>query len=91
MATTPQLPSAVVTVLLEKLGTDDAFRALFQQNPAAALEQAGASHAQAEGCSKCLKVSALADKATIQSSSKALTSMLTASMGQQPHLLAGSR
>lgn len=87
MATNTQLPASVVATLLHKLGTDDAFRALFQQNPAAALTQAGATEAQATGCSPCLKVHKLADKATIKSSGEALTSMLTAAMGQQPHLL----
>jgi putative modified peptide len=83
-----QLPKAVASKLLDKLGSDDAFRALFQKDVVAALKQVGASDADANSCAGCLRVGKLADKATIKASSQALTSMLTAAMGQQPHLLA---
>jgi putative modified peptide len=84
------LPTVVAARLLDRLGSDDVFRALFQQNPAAALKQVGASDTEAECCSYCLKVTMLADKATIKSSSQALTKMLTTAMGFLPHNL-GSR
>ena len=84
---TAQLSRAVASSLLEKLGQDDVFRALFQHQPAVALQQVGASAAEIEGCAHCLKVTHLADKATIQASSDALVSMLTTSMGYQPHKL----
>ena len=88
MANDPvQLPKAVAAKLLDKLGSDDAFRTLFQSDAVAALKQAGASDAEAKGCGACLRVTKLADKATIKSSSQELTAMLTAAMGYQPHKL----
>jgi putative modified peptide len=88
MATNPtSLPQNVVATLLDKLGSDDAFRELFQQTPLAALKAAGATQEEAEGCAHCLKVSKLADKATIVASHQALQAMLTASMAFQPHKL----
>ena len=46
-----KLPIAVVELLLEKLATDDEYRALFQQNPVAALEMVGATDTTTcEGC-----------------------------------------
>ena len=92
MANNPgQLPKAVAASLLDKLGNDDAFRTLFQQDPVAALQKVGASLAEAESCGKCLKVSKLADKETIKASGQALTTMLTAAMGNLPHVLNRSR
>ena len=88
MASNPgQLPKAVAAALLDKLGSDDAFRGLFQKDPVAALKHAGASADEAESCGRCLKVSALADKATIKASGQALTTMLTAAMSNLPHVL----
>ena len=83
------LASSVVATLLDKLGSDDAFRELFQKNPAAALQQAGASKADAESCAHCMKPSKLADKATIKATQKALTAQLTGKLDQTPvHLTA---
>lgn len=80
MAGNPTLSKEVVAALLDKLGEDDAFRALFASDPAAALEQVGAAKADAAGCARCLKVTRLADKKTIRDSRTALTGQLTAAM-----------
>jgi len=82
-----QLPKAVAAKLLDKLGSDDAFRATFQNDPVAALKQAGASDAEAKACGACLKVGKLADKSAIKASAQELSAMLTAAMGFQPHKL----
>jgi putative modified peptide len=87
MASPAQLPKAVAAKLLDKLGSDDAFRTQFQKDPVAALKEVGASEDDAKACGACLSVSKLADKATIKASSQELTAMLTAAMGYQPHKL----
>jgi putative modified peptide len=87
MASPAQLPKAVAAKLLDKLGSDDAFRAEFQKDPVAALTQVGASDADAKACGACLTVSKLSDKATIKANAQALTEMLTAAMAFQPHKL----
>jgi len=46
-----RLPLAVVELLLDKLAHDDDYRALFQQNPIAALELVGAT--DTSNCSDC--------------------------------------
>lgn len=78
------LTGNVVATLLDKLGSDDTFRDLFQKNPAAALQQAGASKADAESCAACLSVSKLPDKATIKASGQALTTQLMGTLTQTP-------
>jgi putative modified peptide len=88
MANSPvQLSTAVAANLLRKLGSDDVFRTLFQQNPVAALKQAGASDTEAEGCGRCLVVSKLADKVIINENIGRLTELLTVGMDFQPHKL----
>jgi len=90
MATAAQLSKAVAAKLLDKLGSDDAFRAQFQKDVVAALKEVGATDAEAKACGACLSVSKLADKATIKASGQALTTMLTSAMSNLPHVL-GSR
>jgi len=76
------LPANVVASLLDKLGSDDAFRDLFQKNPAAALKQVGAP--EPEACAACLTVTKLASKEMIKASNQALTTHLTKSLAQTP-------
>ena len=76
------LPANVVASLLDKLGSDDKFRDLFQKNPAAALKQVGA--AEPEACAACMTVTKLASKDAIKASSKALTAQLTKTLMLQP-------
>jgi putative modified peptide len=78
------LASNVVATLLDKLGSDDAFRELFQKNPAAALQQAGASKADAESCAHCMKPGKLASKDAIKASKQALTAQLTGALNLTP-------
>ena len=86
MATSPKpLPANVVAQLLEKLSSDDTFRALFLQNPVEALRQAGAP--DPEGCAPCMKVTKLADKASIKATNQALVTQLTGNLNQQIPLL----
>jgi putative modified peptide len=76
------LPAKVVASLLDKLGSDDKFRDLFQKNPAAALKQVGAP--EPEACALCLSVKKLASKDTIKASSKALTAQLAGTLNLTP-------
>jgi putative modified peptide len=76
------MPANVVATLLDKLGSDDAFRDLFTKNPAAALKQVGAP--EPEACAACMTVTNLASKDAIKASRQALTSQLTATLGQTP-------
>ncbi len=86
MANNPKpLPGNVVAQLLTKLGSDDAFRALFQKDPAAALKQVGAP--DPEGSALCLKVAKLADKEAIKAAHAALTTQLAGNLGQHPPVL----
>jgi putative modified peptide len=78
----PGLPGSVVATLLDKLGSDDTFRDLFQKNPAAALKQVGAP--EPENCAACMTVTKLASKDTIKASSQALTAQLTGTLEQTP-------
>lgn len=83
MATGPQgLPNNVVAALLHKLGNDDQFRELFQRDTVEALRQVGAP--DPEGCAPCMKVTKLADKATIRASGDALTAQLTGALALVP-------
>lgn len=67
-----ELPSEQAAALLKKLGSDDAFRALFTQDPRQALAQIGHAPAADDniqtGIWESLKVGTLADKATIEKS-----------------------
>jgi putative modified peptide len=76
------LPANVVASLLDKLGSDDAFRDLFQKNAVAALRQIGAP--DPEGCAMCMKAPMLASKDAIKAANKQLTTQLTGTLGQQP-------
>ena len=76
------LPAKVVASLLDKLSSDDAFRDLFQKNPAAALRQVGAP--DPEGCAACMTVKKLAPKDAIKAASKELTAQLTKTLMLQP-------
>ena len=76
------LPAKVVASLLDKLGSDDAFRDLFQKNAVAALRQIGAP--DPEGCAMCMKAPELASKEAIKAANKQLTTQLTGTLGQQP-------
>jgi putative modified peptide len=88
MPNTPKpLPGKVVAHLLDKLSNDDAFRALFQKNPAEALKQVGAP--EPENGALCLKVEKLADKASIKASREALIVSLTGTLDLHlPQLIA---
>jgi putative modified peptide len=86
MANNPEpLPGKVVAQLLTKLGSDDVFRELFQEDPAAALKQVGAP--DPEGSALCLKVPKLADKEAIKAAHTALTTQLSAQLMQHPPTL----
>jgi putative modified peptide len=78
----PRLPSNVVATLLDKLGSDDTFRDLFQQNPAAALKQIGVQ--EPDAFAMCMAVTKLASKDAIKASSQVLTAQLTGTLAQQP-------
>jgi putative modified peptide len=78
------LAGNIVATLLDKLGSDDDFRALFTNNPEAALKKAGASDADAKSCAGCLKVAKLASKDAIKASRQALTAQLTGKLTQTP-------
>lgn len=58
------LPAKVVDQLLDKLSTDDSFRALFSSDPTAAFQSLGYSPTPAQ--TECCGVSKLADKETIR-------------------------
>jgi len=72
------LPHNVVETLLEKLATDDAFRALFQKDPEAALKQAGSTNPK-QDCA-CLNASNLPSKQAIQQTRAALLTQLTSQL-----------
>ena len=76
------LAKDVVAALLEKLGNDDTFRALFEKHPVQALRQIGAS--DPEGCAGCMTVKKLASKETIKAASAQLTTQFTAALMLQP-------
>lgn len=92
----PTLPAHVAKVLLEKLGTDDAFRELFSSNPAKALEEAGydwnddTNSDQNVALRACCRVNMLASKEVIQKAFDELLTMFTSGLGQiTPALDAG--
>jgi putative modified peptide len=78
-----------VDSLLQKLGSDDEFRALFQKNPAAALQQLPdppklPTELQPEGC---LFPKSLASKEAIMRDRDSLRSRLSGATSLHPHLL----
>ena len=89
---TAGLEPKLIDRLLDLLGSDDSFRELFQQDPAAALEQIGyrssvggnalAATGGRSSISGCIGVRALASKEQIQAARSELKSMLLAGLGQ---------
>jgi putative modified peptide len=69
-----------IDALLDKLGSDDKFRELFQSNPRAALAAVGHAEARdggpSEGLWRCVAVKELASKEQIQASRDKLRSQL---------------
>ncbi len=85
-----KLSEEIVDSLLKKLGSDDAFRDLFQKNPRMALASLGHQAALKtsnieEGIWMCMSTSALASKEAIQASHDELRKqLLTSQAGQHP-------
>jgi putative modified peptide len=77
-----KLSEGLVDQLLDKLGSDDAFRSQFQSDPRAAMASLGFAPAAdskvgaREGLWACCSVSALASKEQIRGSRQALRSQL---------------
>lgn len=69
------------TSLLDKLSSDDAFRAQFQKDPAAALTALGMPTALAE----CCKGKKLASKDVLAKSRNDLTALLTSKLALNVH------
>lgn len=86
----------IVDALLDKLATDDGFRALFQKDPRAALAQVGdkasADSSVKEGAWNCMAVGELASKEAIKATRDALRKQLvSAQAAQSPIALEASR
>lgn len=83
----------VADLLLDKLGNDDDFRALFQSDPAEALRQLGPAAAAFVAAAPCLQVNQLAGKSAIRRARKSLSTMLISKLATQvtPHLDIGKR
>lgn len=81
---TPGLDPKVVDRLLDKLATDNSFRRLFKQDPAAALVQVGLAADVAAATGKCCRVQSLAPKARIAEARSELKAMLTAGLSMHP-------
>jgi len=84
-----KLSESTVDALLDKLGSDDEFRALFQKDPRQALAAVGdatsAGKANATGAWMCMGVRQLASKESIQASRDLLRrQLLSAQAGQSP-------
>jgi putative modified peptide len=79
--------------LLDKLGSDDAFRDQFQADPKAAVESLGHRVAPGDAADlMCLKCDALADKKEIQASREGLRrELLSKTAAQMPISLAVQR
>lgn len=79
-----KLSEETVDALLKKLGSDDAFRDLFQKNPRRALASLGHQAALKasdtdEGIWMCMSTSALASKEAIRASHEVLREQLLSS------------
>jgi putative modified peptide len=84
------LPPAIVEALLDKLGSDDGFRELFQEDPRAALARLGYEPDLGDGevgAWACLRVTRLASKEAIADDRGLLYSQLTSELGNIPHKL----
>ncbi len=68
------LPADIVDQLLDKLASDDDFRALFSNDPEAALTQLG--HKPPPGSCDCMTPGKLADKQTIAASRDSMRELL---------------
>lgn len=79
--------------LLDRLGSDDAFREQFQADPRAAVESLGHRVAPGDAADlMCLKCDRLADKKDIQASREGLRKeLLSKTAGQMPISLAVQR
>ncbi len=79
------LPLDIVETLLDKLATDDTFRALFAHDPEKALQQCGSKNPK-KYCD-CLHVPKLASKEVIQQSRAALVATLTSTLNHNVPVL----
>lgn len=77
-----KLAPNVVDKLLDKLGTDDAFRSSFTRDPKGALQGLGAPHDVV--CGSCMSPKQLASKEQIQ---QARAKFRNALMGESSHLI----
>lgn len=78
----PTLPPSTALALICQLAEDDAFRALFISDPAAALVAVGFPAADAELLKVCCVVNELATKDAILAAKEELQTMLTKELGQ---------
>lgn len=76
------LTSAQVDELLDKLSSDDEFRALLLSSPAKALRQIGAPEEMAECFANCKR---LADPKTLKDSRAAIQQQLSGTLGMHIH------
>ncbi|MBL8297480.1 MAG: NHLP-related RiPP peptide [Rhodanobacteraceae bacterium] len=79
---TVRLASAQVDMLLDKLSSDDAFRALLLSDPAAALGQIGAPIELVKCFGKCKQ---LADAETLKASRAAIRQQIGATLSANIH------
>ena len=81
------LPEPIVDALLDRLASDDMFRALFEKDPEAALVRLG--HQPQPGDTACLRTAKLADKATIAAVRDEMRALLVlGTLAQTVHALA---
>ncbi len=78
----PPLEPAIALALICRLGTDDAYRALFVSDPAAALVEVGMSPEDAAALGVCCAVNELAAKSDILEAKQELQDMLTCMQNQ---------
>ena len=84
-----KLPEPIIDSLLDKLGCDDGFRALFTASPREALSALGFAPALdpsvTQGCWTCLQVDELASKEVISASRDVVRrQLIMQSAGQMP-------
>ena len=90
-ARTPALDPKVADKLLDKLSTDNEFRRLFKQDPAAALVKVGHPKAAAALTGGCCQIQSIAPKEQIKRSRDELKTMLASGLSMSPiRLDAGS-